>query len=261
MTKGWCFCLSQISIFCFFLLVISCGRHGEEDPGVSWGDRDKLIRGTWNLEGYTFDETSTYQRTTNINFVSCDTAGQSGTKVQNIFRQDNYTDTILNSTVVDNNPNDNESFAYEIGLIYRLRINKKGTYDCIGKYAFFDTGRAAVVEGEFSSEGNTWYWERSHKERWALTLSNFPVIDSESIETDGSPVRSVASQTFNVLRLAPKEMWLDFSAKEKESYTQEFDPFQVGPQTNCISKVQYRKDVDRNAEYRFKEYNGDWEIE
>ncbi len=101
-----------------------------------------------------------------------------------------------------------------------------------------------------------WCFQRSK-----ISFTNFPLIDTESIQTDGSPIRSIEKQTFDVLRLAPKEMWLDFSAKEDESYTQQFDPFQVGPQTNCISKVQYRKDVDRKVEYRFEQFSGDWEVD
>lgn len=257
--------MKKNKFYVLFLLVLassimsSCGRTGAEDPLISLGKRDKLINEDWELAEFYYTENSTEQITSNFNFAVCDTAGVTGTRVKNLFRQDTYKDTAIVSTVVNNNFVDDQSFAYDIKLRYRIRITRGGEYTCFGDYNFFDTGRSATVEGSFSTRGNAWYWEDTYKDKWAITFKNFPMIDSENISVDGAPIRYIESQTFDVLRLSPNDLWLDFQTFEDHTYIQDFDEFTVNQYNNCTKVVQTKIDIDRNLEIRMKKYDGSWE--
>lgn len=210
----------------------SCKR-GEDDPWISLLTRNQRLEGDWVLKYSKLSKKYAKETTTIFSVLQCDTAGISGTSVQNMLQQDEYQDTLLNTLILNDGQN---SQVFNIEISYTINIYRDGTYRCLGNYSFYNSAIGAQSSGDFISDTNTWYWENSNNNREAISFANFPFMDPTAVIETGMPIRFHDMQTFDISRLADKELVLDINSKQNSSLLQEFDSYVVNLQS-CQTTV------------------------
>lgn len=210
----------------------SCKR-GEDDPWISLLTRNQRLEGDWVLKYSKLSKKYAKETTSIFSVLQCDTAGISGTSVQNMLQQDEYKDTLLNTLILNDGQN---SQVFNIEISYTINIYRDGTYRCLGNYSFYNSAIGAQSSGDFVSDTNTWYWENSNNDREAISFANFPFMDPTAVIETGMPIRFHDMQTFDISRLADKELVLDINSKQNSSLLQEFDSYVVNLQS-CQTTV------------------------
>jgi hypothetical protein len=142
---------------------------------------------------------------------------------------------------------------YDVTLTYILKFNKRGLYRSSGTYSYYSDIDQAQVTGTFISEENSWYWERSSMQKWAISFMNFPVIAADAIAETGLPIRFEGVQTFDVLRLSCEELQLDYQTDENSVVTQVFEPYTIADTVqNCQKTLMTTYDFEADANWFFK---------
>lgn len=244
-----------LQLLCFILftpMVVSCIKKGSDDPLLSFRTRTERLAGEWRLKKYTLEERDIVQTSTSFNNTVCDTAGIAGTQTQNLTVNNDFETAQLNSIFSNTIAGIGETFLYDIELQYTLDIDKRGTYQCRGSYDYFDNSTQEQVTGGFSTEYNPWYWRNDNKTKGAVIFVNFPLIDVKAIPETGAPI-SYQDRSFNILRLAHKELVIEYASLTQDTLQQVTNPVVDTTLTTCIRRVTTISDVEVDAEWEFEQ--------
>ncbi len=239
-------------IFCLPIVVVSCIKKGSDDPFLSFRTRTERLAGEWKLKKYTLEERNTTQVSTTFNNTICDTAGVAGTQTQNQTVNNDFGANQLNSIFSNTIGGIGETFLYDIDLQYVLDIDKLGTYKCRGSYSYFDNVRQEQIEGGFNIRHNPWYWRNDNKTKSAVTFTNFPLIDVKAISGMGVPIR-YQDQTFNILRLAHKELVIEYASTIQDTLQQVTNPVTDTSLTTCIRRITTISNIEEDADWEFEQ--------
>jgi len=233
-------------------IIASCLKKGSEDPLLSFRTRTDRLAGEWTLRKFMLDNRSVVQVSTVFNNSICDTANIAGTKTQNHTVSNEFENQQLNSIVSNTVAGIGETFLYDIDLQYTLKIDRKGTYQCKGSYSYFDNTTQGQVDGGFSVKDNVWFWRNDNQAKSAVTFTNFPLIDVEAIPTTGAPI-SYKDQTFNLLRLAHQELFMEYASLVQDTIQQVSNPVVDTTLTTCIRRVITISDSEVDADWEFEQ--------
>ncbi len=251
--------------FSLFLLLLSptlllnngCKR-GPDDPWFSIYTRDQRLEGGWHLRNYVLTADATTLTNTTFNTTACDTGNIGGLKQDKITRSEEMVrDTLVNATIINSISGTPATVVtYDMYVVYNLDIDKKGTYVVDGTYSFLDASQNILVDGSFTSERNTWYWEESNHKKEAVSFRNFPLIDASMIATTGKPVKYIDRQTFDIVELRDKEMRFVYANTETANNFQVFDPYPIYLPTDtlndCLRQVTTTFSNKTDGEWQFK---------
>lgn len=243
----------QLLLFIFCLpMVVSCIKKGSDDPLLSFRTRTERLAGEWNLKRYTLEQRNITQISTTFNNTICDTAGIAGTKTQNQTVNNDFESEQLNSIFSNTIGGIGETSLYDIDLQYVLDIDKLGTYKCRVSYSYFDNARQEQIEGGFNIQHNPWYWRNDNRTKSAVTFTNFPLIDVIAIPETGVPIR-YQDRTFNILRLAHKELILEYASIAQDTLQQVSNPVTDTTLTTCIRRLTTISNIEEDADWEFEQ--------
>ena len=243
----------QLLLFILFTpIVVSCIKKGSEDPILSFRTRTDRLAGTWKLKSFIHDESNVVQTSITFNNTICDSLGIAGTQTQNQTVNNDFEAQQLNSIISNTTGGIGETFLYDIEFQYNLNIDRRGTYKCSGSYSYFDNNTQEQVSGGFGVENNPWLWRNDNKTKSAVTFINFPLIDVKAIPTTGAPI-SYADQTFNLLRLAHKELIMEYASLIQDTIQQISNPVVDTSLTTCIRRTTTITDIEVDSDWEFEQ--------
>lgn len=243
-------------VLCTCLSTPACKR-GADDPWFSIYTRDQRLVGGWQLQNYDLSDDLTTLTTTTFNTTACDTAGIGGLRQNKTTRTETMpNDTLINSTIINSVSGTPASVStYDISVDYRLDIDKNGTYVVEGTYSLLDPNQSTIIEGNFTSERNNWYWEESNHKKEAVSFRNFPLIDGSQVALYGRPVRTVERQTFDIVELRDREIRFVYQNTETATNFQQFAPYPIyfpsDTINDCLRQVNTNITHKTDGEWRF----------
>ncbi len=237
-----CFLLSSTLVF------ESCTKKGDDDPWISFRTRNQRLTGDWILSSLTsFDQ---LERSTSVTFnqlIPCDTAGIEG----------------INSTLVTSQQSASSASGYgeiqsEVGSVgsvatftihsfsYDLKIDKNGTYQVQGSYAYAKEAEGENISGTFAALNNAWHWVDGDKQKDGITFINYPVLDvGAASEAEGRPISYLPTVTFEMTRLSKDDLKISMQTREdneteivSDTY---FVPSSIDSLAQCISTTKVKE--------------------
>ncbi|HRK27305.1 MAG TPA: hypothetical protein PK239_08450 [Chitinophagales bacterium] len=247
------FCL--LAALGFTLLLWSNCRRGEDDPWLSFETRNARLSANWVLETYNINDIDKLETTTQFSSTACDTGSIGGTSISNVIRKEELKDSLLNSITNYVNGTTSITRIYDINFTYTLNIADDGTYTCNGNFSYFNPQLNSQVNGSFSSNANSWYWENSQKTKWAITFINFPIIDGSTIETDATPIKYIDRQTFDLRELSKDRLQFEYQSLTLTNVNSSFNPYTLflptDTITNCQRTVAVSSRIDVYSRWQF----------
>ncbi|MBL7787769.1 MAG: hypothetical protein JNM36_17810 [Chitinophagales bacterium] len=227
--------LKTIFIFLLLLVITESCKRADDDPWFTFYTRDQRLEGGWHLKQYFLNADNNALINTVFSSTACDTGSLGGLREISLSQESDFLDTTLVASVVQTNTGQaSQVYNYNITFSYDLTVEKKGTYSCSGSYRFLDPAQNRLVEGDFSTDEKHWYWSEDSRKKTAVTFIDFPIIDATAIQELGSPLRYIATKTFDLAELRDKKMRFMDENTSSTNNVQNFSAYTVYTELDTI---------------------------